>query len=157
MGIYSIILIALALVAGFIPILMPLPVIFAPLGHELLVLFSRQKELAGEALFPLSDDFGIKVLAVVPNSVADKMGLKPGFTLKRINGEFLQNYHHFQQMLAENPTYLKVEVEDAEGRTKYLSAPLFGRRRQVGLITMPSTPPNTSLSMEFSSPLDRFF
>ncbi|WP_350344161.1 hypothetical protein PRVXT_000540 [Proteinivorax tanatarense] len=155
LGIYSTVLVLLAIVANFFPLLTFLPVIFAPLGHELLVLYSQHKEFSKEPLFPTNDGNGIVVLGILPGSVGEKLGLEPGFRIKRINGQNIESYFDYQHLIAENPTYLKMEVEDLHGRLKFLKAPLFQRRRQLGIITMPDGTPKYMASFKFNSPLEK--
>ena len=103
----------------------------------------------------MSDENGIVVLGILPGTVGEKLGLKPGYRIKRINGQAVLSHIHYQQLIADNPTYLKMEVEDMQGRMKYLKAPLFRRRRQLGIITMPSHPPKYMASFKLNSPLEK--
>ncbi|NMA60844.1 MAG: PDZ domain-containing protein [Firmicutes bacterium] len=81
---YSLILLGLSLLANSYPAFLILPVIFAPLGHELLIVWSRKREERREPVFHSEE--GVMVLTVYPNSPAEAMGLEIGDVIKSING-----------------------------------------------------------------------
>lgn len=82
--IYSIVLLSLALLANYWPIWQILPVVFAPLGHELVIYWGRKREEQNEPVFH-SDD-GVMIMEVYPDSPGEKMGLVTGDVIKSING-----------------------------------------------------------------------
>lgn len=81
---YSVVLLALAFLANHWSELALLPVVFAPLGHELVVYWGKRREESREPVF--HSENGVMVLAVYPNSPAEKMGLEIGDVIKSING-----------------------------------------------------------------------
>jgi hypothetical protein len=82
--VYSLILLGLAILANSYSGLLILPVIFAPIGHELLIYWGRKREDRREPVF--HSDHGVMVLSVYPNSPAEAMGLDAGDVIKSING-----------------------------------------------------------------------
>lgn len=82
--VYSLILLGLAVLANAYSWLAILPVIFAPLGHELVIHMGRRREQENSPVF-LGEE-GVMVLAVYPNSPAEEMGLGPGDVIRSING-----------------------------------------------------------------------
>lgn len=81
---YSLILLGLAIIANRFPTLLIVPVIFAPLGHELVILWGRKREERRDPIFHC--DNGVMVLAVYPDSPAEAMGLGVGDVIKSVNG-----------------------------------------------------------------------
>lgn len=81
---YSLALLGLALLANRLPVLSILPVVFAPLGHELVIYWGQKREQNREPVF--HGEKGVMVLAVYPSSPADKMGLTAGDVIRSING-----------------------------------------------------------------------
>lgn len=155
LAIYSIFLILLSVVAAFVPALTIIPVLFAPLAHEFLIVVSNNKEFSNEPLF-VAPQTGIRVLSVLPKSVAEKMEIKPGYIISRVNGVYVEDENHFKELLVDLSTYAKFEVIDNEGRHRYVQAPLFGRRRQLGLIIIPKNPEQV-VSMRSESPLENLW
>lgn len=82
--VYSLVLLSLALVANSYPNFLILPVIFAPLGHELLIIWARKREQNREPIY--HSGAGVMVLSTYPNSPAESMGLEVGDVIKTING-----------------------------------------------------------------------
>ena len=56
---------------------------------------------------------GLRIDAVVPGSIADEMGIEPGFTLVAINGQPVRDIVDYNYLAAEYE--LTLEVEDAAG------------------------------------------
>ncbi|SES80505.1 PDZ domain-containing protein [Anaerobranca gottschalkii] len=152
---YSIMLIILAVGAAYFPYFTFIPVLFAPLAHEFLIVTSINKELQGEPLFTAPDE-GVKVLAVLPNSVAEKMGIQPGYIITRVNGVFVENEEHFKELLVDVSTYIKFEVIDNNGRHRHVQAPLFGKRKQLGLLIIPKDP-ELGVAIKGDSPLEKLW
>ena len=155
LAIYSILLVILSVVAAYLPILTILPVLFAPLAHEYLIVASNNREFKNEPLFVASEE-GIKVLSVLPGSIGEKMGVEPGYIITRVNGIYVENEEHFKELIVDLSTYAKFEVVDNKGRYRHVQAPLFGRRRQLGLIIIPKNP-EQALTMRSESPLENLW
>jgi membrane-associated protease RseP (regulator of RpoE activity) len=84
LAIYSLVLLGLALLANAYPAWKILPVLFAPLGHELVIYMGRRREKDHAPVF--LGEQGIMVLAVYPNSPAEQMGLEAGDVIVSVNG-----------------------------------------------------------------------
>ncbi|MBA4603515.1 PDZ domain-containing protein [Thermoactinomyces mirandus] len=84
--------------------------IFAVIGHEGIYLGTKWLEKRAKPLF-VSNPNGLKVLAVIPNSPADAMGLKTGDVIQRFNGRRIRNLAELTEM-ADKATYCKLDVLD---------------------------------------------
>ena len=82
--VYSLVLLGLSLLANKFSVLSILPVIFASLGHELVIFWGKRREWRREPVF--HGDNGVMVLSVYPNSPAEQMGLQEGDVIKSVNG-----------------------------------------------------------------------
>lgn len=82
--IYSLVLLALSVLANAYAWFSILPVVFAPLGHELVIYWGRRREKENAPVF--LGDAGVMVLTVYPDSPAEQMGLEAGDVIRSING-----------------------------------------------------------------------
>ena len=83
---YSIILLAVALAAEYVPMLVLPGVVFAPLGHELLILYGKRQDAKKEPCY-LAGEEGVRLLMVIDGSPAEEAGLKTGDLLTKVNSE----------------------------------------------------------------------
>ncbi len=85
LSLYSIILIGLALASEFWTLLMPLGVLFAPLGHEAVIYYGNRLEQSRPARYRSSAE-GVPLMMVLPQSAASRAGLRAGDVVRRVNG-----------------------------------------------------------------------
>lgn len=95
---YSVALLGLALAANAYPLLAILPVIFAPLGHELVIQWGQKREQTREPVFHGEDR--VMVLTVYPGSPAEKMGLGVGDVITHVNGVAISNLAQLVQEMS---------------------------------------------------------
>jgi hypothetical protein len=84
--------------------------LFAVCGHEAVYLWGAWLEKRKTPLF-VSDDKGLKVLAVLPGSPAEAMGLKTGDILQRVNGQRIFTVADLEKA-TQNASFVKCEVLD---------------------------------------------
>lgn len=84
--------------------------LFAVIGHEGIYLGTKWLEKRAKPVF-VSNQRGLKVLAVIPNSPADAMGLKTGDVIQRFNGRRIRSLAELTEM-ADKATYCKLDVLD---------------------------------------------
>lgn len=105
--------------------------------HEFLVLKSRYEEQQLSPLFvnPLG---GLRVLAVIPDSPADVMGIQAGETIIRANGVSVTTKEELHAALRMNAAYCKLEVRNLAGESKFIQRALYsGEHHQLGVILSP--------------------
>ncbi len=100
LSLYSIILIGLALVSEFYPLLMPLGVLFAPLGHEAVIYYGNRLEQSRPARYRSSAE-GVPLMMVLPQSAASRAGLRAGDLVLRVNGFPVESDLEFLMRLEE--------------------------------------------------------
>ncbi len=86
LAVYSIILLVIAIGSEFLSWLVLPGVLFAPLGHELLIIYGKKKEYSRPPRYrmPVS---GVPLMMVLPGTAADEAGLKDNDLILKINGE----------------------------------------------------------------------
>ena len=115
LGGYSLVLILLSLAASKHMVFAFAAAVFAPLAHELLILYGAKEEEEGEPYFEYRED-GVKVLYVKKASVADKMKLEAGDKIVGINGTTIHNENQLAKFLSSYPSYIWMDVRKAGGR-----------------------------------------
>lgn len=117
LALFSLVLIALSIISSRVYIFKYIAAIFAPVAHELLIMYERKLEIAGKQLFAPVDR-GIKVLDTIPEGPAEKMGVKPGDTVMSINNWPVNNENDVQNFFKEYINYIWVEILDIKGKTR---------------------------------------
>lgn len=137
LGIYSVLLLLLAIGASYWPPLLWVAALFCTIVHELLVLWEMHEEQTGHPVFvrPLQ---GLKILTVLPKSPAAEMGLLIGETIVKVNGMPVSTPYELHFAISQNPAYAKLEVLTPEGEPRFASTPIYmGDHHQLGVILVP--------------------
>ncbi|WP_150270671.1 PDZ domain-containing protein [Paenibacillus tepidiphilus] len=83
---------------------------------------------------------GRKVLAVLPGSPAEELGIRPGEVLLKVNGMLLTGPAALHEALRMNPAFCKLEVQNLAGESKYLQRAIYdGDHHQLGMILAPQS------------------
>ncbi|TCS83275.1 PDZ domain-containing protein [Tepidibacillus fermentans] len=111
--------------------------IFAGLAHEGIHLWGKRKERALPPLYVHPTD-GLKILAVIPNSPADRMGVKAGEVIKKVNGMQVTTRTELYDALQLQPAFTKLEVINEAGHVKLVQHSLYaGDHHQLGILLAP--------------------
>jgi hypothetical protein len=106
---------------------------FALIGHEMIYQWGRVAEKRNEPLY-VSDQKGLKVLAVIPHSPAAAMGLKRGDIIQRFNGNRIRTIEDLIRC-SENTTFCKLEVLDEQNDRHIMQKVLYeDDPRHLGVI-----------------------
>lgn len=111
---YSIILLIISVLSSHYRPLQWAAALFGPVFHELLIITSRKQEKRDKPVF-LPVDRGIRVLDVLPDSVAERMGINRGDIIYRINGQEILDEGSLAEILNYFPTYIWVNVLTLKG------------------------------------------
>ncbi|MBJ6360995.1 PDZ domain-containing protein [Paenibacillus sp. MAHUQ-46] len=134
---YSLILGAVAAVAAWWPPLTLVAALCALLLHEAIGWISAAAEQKRSPYYVHSDQ-GLRVLAVVPGSPAEALGIVPGEIIYKVNGYTTQTPDVFHRALHVNSAFCKLEVINHEGHSKFLQRARFaGEHHQLGIILAP--------------------
>ncbi|WP_271628562.1 PDZ domain-containing protein [Caldicellulosiruptor sp. DIB 104C] len=119
LSIFSIVLFVLSALSYRIYAFKWIAALFAPIAHESIILFQQKKQKEGKSIFEVEENT-IKVLYVEENSVAEKMGIRPGDTLISINGILIQSENELERIFSDAQIYMWVKVKDKRGKIKEL-------------------------------------
>lgn len=133
--IYGVILTAVAQIADFGIAFQIIVLLVAPLGHELMLYIQRKIENIKSPIY-ISDDSGICILEVLPNSIADELKLKSGDKILTVNNDSMLNEKSLYKLINESLIGLEVVVKKVNGKIEtLLIEPLKGKR--FGIILVP--------------------
>ncbi|UFJ40003.1 PDZ domain-containing protein [Brevibacillus humidisoli] len=134
---YAILLLGLSYAAVWLPALVVLAALFAVAGHEALVWYSRRREQALPPYF-IQSSKGIKVMAVIPNTPAEELGILPGEIIVKVNGISVRDKEQLYPALQANPAFCKMEVLTYQQEVKFLQCAVYaGNHHQLGIIVVP--------------------
>lgn len=105
--------------------------------HEGLYHWVKSQEEEAPPLF-VRPFRGVRVLACIPGSPADKMKLVPGETITKVSGISVNSPYDVHFAIDQNPAYVKIEVADDKGEIRFVGTPLYeSDPHQLGVILVP--------------------
>lgn len=144
---YSLVLITLSIIASKLRIFAYAAAVFAPLAHEMLIIYGAKEEEEGEPYFA-SKETGVKVLYVQKDSIADKMNIRPGDTILRINGISVYSEKHLTELLSSYPTFIWLDIKKPAGSV--VTVEHMNYRTGIGSLGALIVPDNTDFYYEVS-------
>ena len=126
--------VALSLMSYYVKVLSIVSVLVAIVGREFISYRIKTKDQQQVPLFsPLSD--GLKVLAVLPGTPAIELGLIPGDTIKKVNGQNVITPTEFYQALQINRAFCKIDIIDERGEIRFAQRAFYqGEHHELGVI-----------------------
>ncbi|MCH5585312.1 PDZ domain-containing protein [Shimazuella sp. AN120528] len=107
--------------------------VFALFGHEVMYLWSRFMERRKVPLF-VSDEKGLKVLAVLPQTPAAVLGIKTGDIIHRLNGVRIQTAEDLEQAVSLS-SFCKLEVLDEQQDSHFLQRAIYEKDpKHLGIV-----------------------
>lgn len=112
-------------------------VLVAIIGREWITIKQRNKEKNQSFYFSRKNN-GVVILAIVPDSPADKMGLRIGEMISKVNSIPVQDKNQLYKALQKNSAHCKLEVFDNDGEIRFVQRALFeGDHHELGLLLIP--------------------
>lgn len=135
--VYGLTLLALSILSVHTQWLKYAGAVFCIAAHEGIYLYGKYSERKGMPLFnPVRR--GLRVLEVLPESNAEKMGIHRGDIILNINGHDIQSDEGVSAALIESPTFVWVGLktwEDSDKTCEYWCYP--GGCERLGIISVP--------------------
>jgi PDZ domain len=121
---FGVVLTCLSAIGYWVPLASILIVAIGIIGREALSMRQRLGEESLPFYFSKRND-GIKILGVIPESAAEKMGLKVGEIITKVNGEIATDEESFYEALQKNAAHCKLEVLDHNDQIRLLQRALY--------------------------------
>lgn len=152
---FSVVLLLLSVLASrYLPFAY-MAAIFAPVGHEFLIITGKKSEQANKPLF-VPPKQGEMILDVIKNSPAEKSGLNSGDIIMSINGQDLDEPGKLQEVLSEYPTFIWMTVMTSEGKIKDVEISAFPNGlNNIGAIFVPKVFSGSYVVMDDDSIMKR--
>lgn len=132
--IYGISIALVAQLAGINMLGQIIAIIYPPLAFELIMRYEYRVEKKGECLY-VSDDEGIMVLEVTPNSPAYEVGIKRGDKIIEINGQNIKSEGDIFKAARDSILKVPMKVKNNSGQVlEYIVQP---RNKRLGLLLVP--------------------
>lgn len=133
--------------------------LFAPAAHEAMLNIQKGIEIKGKPRY-ISDDNGIMVLDVAPNSPAYKMGIKSGDLLIEVNNKKIANEEDVLSAIYEASSFIWLKVKKVAGNIEEVSFNRMNEETKFGAILVPRGMPKDSMVIKldeskFQEILDR--
>jgi PDZ domain len=148
LALYAVGLLGLAALAVLWAPLTLLAALFALLGHEGLFLLSQWQERQRAPYFVPSSR-GVKVMAVIPGTPAEEIGIRPGEVIVKVNGLNVRDKEDLYPALQVNPAFCKMEVLTRDGEIKFVQCAVYaGNHHQLGIIVVPDASTRVYVDMQ---------
>lgn len=134
---YGLVVVALALIAEFLPAATIAVSALVIMLHEALVLYSGWEETKRSPFYVHSPQ-GLKILDVIPNSPAMGLGIVAGEIIYKVNGVRVGTKEELHKAMQLNSAFCKMEILNLEGQSKFVSRGIFaGEHHQLGILLAP--------------------
>lgn len=107
---YSLLILSIAIIAKEQLVLQILGLFLMAALHEAIMLVEQRHENNNEPIYTLPKQ-GIRIMHVIRGGVAEKVGMKKGQIIKKINDFEVINTQHFLELMEKKWTFLWIETE----------------------------------------------
>lgn len=123
----------------YIPVLSIFAIGVAIIGRELIFYRQRMNDRKGTPYYaPLNS--GLRVLQVIPDGPADRLGVLVGETIVKVNGVNVSTVDEFYEALQNSGASFKLDVIDDRGEVRFLTSAFYdSEHHELGII-FPRTP-----------------
>ena len=131
----------LAVTSIYIPVLSFIAIIVALIGKEFISInYKMNSKKKNNYYGPLNK--GLRILAILPGSPADRLNLYVGETIVRINNEEINSKEDFYRALQHKSASFRLNVLNKDGEVRFVSGSRYEQEdHNLGLI-FPGTPHN---------------
>lgn len=136
LGWYSIILLTLAVLSNYKSELVILAALFAPLGHEYLIIKGNKDEFSKKPLYVPPVE-GIKILDVLPDYPAARVGLASGDVITKINECVLTCRGDLHRCIQSEGKHFKLYVKKSSGASAKYELNMNSFPKKLGIILVP--------------------
>jgi len=135
--VYGVVVAGLGVLAEWLPVILLPAALLTIALHELILWLAARSENLRSPIYVHSSR-GLTVLAVLPGSAAQEMGIRAGEVIHKANGQPVRTKEQLHQALRLNPAFSRLEIIDHRGEHRFAQRALFeGDHHQLGIILCP--------------------
>lgn len=109
--------------------------VVAILGREFINYRHRLAENKKTSYFNRTEH-GLKVLAIIPGTPADRLGILVGETIEKVNGKKINSMDEFYHALQDSGAFFKLEIIGDNGEIRFVQNALYEEdHHELGVIT----------------------
>lgn len=149
LGLYSLVLLILAIFAGYEPMLAILPALFGPLGHEVLIYLGQRRELGGVPIYK-APERGVLILDLLRDSPLKRLDLQAGDILLAINGVEVNDEYQVRSILREAGKNLELEYLSGPRKKYHRTMLQRGEGEPLGFVPVPAWYENSYVEVKGS-------
>src|SRR5699024_2783824 len=130
----GIFILILASASFYYPIFSFIAILIAIIGKELITIKYKMKSKKGEKYYaPLNQ--GLKVLAIIPNTPAERLNILVGETITRIKKKEDNNDKEVYRRLKDNTASFKLDVINKNQEVRFITGSLYEfEEHNLGLV-----------------------
>lgn len=124
----------LSTLSMFYPIFIPIVAVTALLTRELISIIQKLREDNKTNIYAQQQN-GLVILGVIPQSPAEKMEVKVGEVVTKVNGIRVETAQQCYEALQQNSAFCKLEIINLSGELRFTQTSLYdGEHHQVGML-----------------------
>ncbi|APC49125.1 PDZ domain-containing protein [Virgibacillus halodenitrificans] len=109
-------------------------VVLSILGRELINYRFRTADRLSPSFFQRSKA-GLKVLAIIPETPAERLEILPGEVITKVNGFRVSGIEEFYYSLQKSGAFFKLEIIDFNGENRFVQGALYeGDHHELGVV-----------------------
>lgn len=133
-GLLGVIVLGLGIGSIYITWLSIIGAVIAIVGQELIRYRHRVCDQQQMPYYHHAGD-GLKVLAIIPGSPADRLGIKIGEIIHKVNDQKVFTAEAFYRALQASGAFFKLEIRDDKGEIRLLQSALYqGDHHELGIL-----------------------
>lgn len=137
---YSILLIILSIIMKNNLYLKLIGIISMAAIHEGIIIIEQYIEDKGKPIYTIPSK-GIRIMHIIEGGIAEKIGLKKGDVIKKINDIEVENINGYKQIINDKHTFMWIEIENIRGEVHTIEYKAYPQGiNSLGIKLMPENP-----------------
>ncbi|WP_010631908.1 cell division protein [Sporolactobacillus vineae] len=113
---------------------------------RLLLLFYHHELRSNRPFYFVMPEQGLRVIGVIPHSLGDRIGVRPGEEIQQVNDRNVNSERNFYDALQAQSAYIKIKVIDRFGEPRFVKGPVHqDDGHKIGLLFLESSEINSGL------------